>query len=277
MIHLGVPLFCLVALTACEPALGRPTTAPGAVALADTAWQLVAVDGEAPDSLVGGEAQITIGFSEGPPSDLAPEGRSLGGYDGCNDFGIAYRLDGDPEAADGAAFRAGAVWSNAMACGDPGTHVSDHVHAGFGATRRLRLRDGYVVFIDSLGAERLAFVPRPARSVDSAAVVTGRWRLDPAASTVTNSYGGPAGRYTVAFAPDGTYQGEAGCLTFSGTYSLRGDRLGVSSYARDDASCAPEDRHWDGPHGLDTGEVEAGANRLVVYRRTGPRAVFRRP
>lgn len=270
----------LAVLAACEPAPDRPASepaAPEAVSLRGTEWRLAAVDGALPDALPGGAALVTVAFTDRPFGDLDPEAASLGGYDGCNDFGMAYRLGGDPSSSDGAPFLAGAVMSNAMACGAPGEHVSDRVGAGFGAARRLRLGDRRLVLTDSLGTERLAFVPRPVRSVDSAAVVTGRWRLDPAASTVRNGYGGPAGRYTVAFAPDGTYRGEAGCITFTGTYALEGDRLGISSYGRDDQACAPDDRHWDGPHGLDTGEVEADSSRLVIHVRSGGRAVFRRP
>lgn len=278
-------LAALAALTSCEtptPSAGPARASEGATASATdeppflgTEWRLEAVDGVPSDSLPGGDALVIVAFTDRPFGDLDPDASSLGGFDGCNDFGIGYRLGGDPASAGGAPFRAGGVVSNAMACGDPGAHVSDRVHRGFGAARLVRLAGGRLAFTDSLGAERLAFVPRPVRAVDPAAVVTGRWRLDPAASTVRNGYGGPAGRYTVAFAPDGTYRGEAGCRTFTGTYRLDDDLFGASSYALDDRACVPDDRHWDGPHGLDTGEVDA--DRLVVHLRRGGRAVFGRP
>ncbi|HEX8385417.1 MAG TPA: META domain-containing protein, partial [Rubricoccaceae bacterium] len=258
-----------------------PTAGPAGAAdgppFFGTEWRLDAVDGAPPGSLPGGDALVTVAFTDGPFGDLEPDAWSLGGYDGCNDFGMGYRLGGDPASPGGAPFRTGRVLSSAMACGDPGAHVSDGVHRGLGAARRVRLADGRLAFMDSLGTDRLAFVPRTVRAVDSAAVVTGRWRLDPAASTVTNGTGGPAGRYTVAFSPDGTYTGEAGCVRFAGEYALRADRLGVTSYQRDDQACPPAGRHWDGPHGLDTGEVEADADRLVVHLRRGGRAEFVRP
>ena len=242
-----------------------------------TEWRVAALGGVPPDSLPGGDALVRIAFTDRPFEDLDPGALSLGGFDGCNDFGMAYRLDGDPAAPEGAGFRAGAVVANAMACGAPGEHVSDRIHLGLGASRRVRLSGGRLAFTDSLGAERVTLVPRTPREVDLAALLRGRWRLDPAASTVRNSYGGPPGRYTVAFAPDGTYEGEAGCVRFGGAYALDGDRLRISSYNRDDAACAAADRHWDGPHGLDSGEVEAGPDRLVIHARHGGRTVFARP
>ena len=269
-------LLAALTLSTCgRPDPARPAgTAPSA--LLDTEWRLAAVDGVPSVSLPGGEALVTVTFTDSDREE--PWEGALGGFDGCNAFGMDVRLDGDPGGPGGAAFRAGGVTSDAMACGEPGTHVSDRMHIGLGSSRRVRLSDGRLTFTDSLGAERVAFVPRPVRTVDSLSVTAGRWRLDPVASTVTNSYGGPPGRYTVDFVPGGTYRGEAGCRTFSGDYVLDGDRLSVTSYALDDGACAPDDRTWDGPHGLEGGEIEADSARLVVYvRRSGQRAVFHRP
>ena len=241
-----------------------------------TAWRLAAIDGEPPDGLPGGQALVTVAFTDRPFGDLAPQSWSLGGYDGCNEFGQAYDLDGDPASTEGAGFRAGAVLSDAMACGAPGEHVSDRLNLGLAASRRVRLSGDRLTFTDSLGAERAAFVPRPARPVDSAAVVAGRWRLDPAASDVPTAYGLAPARYTVAFGPDGTYTGQAGCVAFTGDYALDGGRLTVSSFSRDDAACDGPSP-WTGPYGLETGDVEADTDRLVLYLRSGGRAVFARP
>ena len=274
-------LLLALVLASCEapaPATGAasPASDSGTSAVYETEWRLVAVDGAPSGALPGGDALVTVSFTDTEWDD-EPGMRALGGFDGCNAFGMGYRIDGDPASAGGAPFRTGGLVSDAMACGEPGSHVSDRLHLGFGASRRARLSDGRLVFTDSLGAERLAFVPRPVHAVDSSAVTTGRWRLDPAASTVRNSYGGAPGRYTVAFAPDGTYAGEAGCLTFTGRYALDGDRLSVTSYAVDDQACAPDDRRWDGPHGLTSGEIEADSARLVVHTQRRGRAVFARP
>ncbi|WP_412061916.1 META domain-containing protein [Rubrivirga sp. IMCC45206] len=259
----------LLALAACQPSdsPGPPSAAPEAVPLLGTEWRLAALDG---DSLTTPRL-LTLGFSD-EPWDLMETGwRSLGGYDGCNDFGVGYTLNGER-------FRVGGgIMSNAMACGPPGDHISDSLHTRLNAARTLRIADGRLRLLDSLGVERLAFVPRPVRPVDSTAVVTGRWQLDPAASTVTNAYGGPAARYHVAFAPDGTYRGGARCVTFTGEYRLDGDRLSVSSFSHDDQACAPDDRQWTGPDGLEGGEVEADDDRLVIHTRRGTRAVFVRP
>ena len=257
-------------------ASGATPGVPATPALLRTEWRLAAVDGAPSGALPGGDALVTVSFTDAP-WDPDPGMRSLGGFDGCNAFGMGYRVEGDPASADGAPFRTGGLVSDAMACGEPGSHVSDRLHLGFGASRRARLSDGRLAFTDSLGAERLAFVPRPVHAVDSSAITSGRWRLDPAASTVRNSYGGAPGRYTVAFASGGTYAGEAGCLTFTGRYALDSDRLSVTSYAVDDQACAPDDRHWDGPHGLTSGEIEADSARLVVHTQRQGRAVFARP
>jgi len=264
-------LFTLVALglSACQTPETTPPDAlgadPASPPLLGTEWRLAAIDG-AP---VASNRLITVTFTDQPWEE--EDGfRSLGGYDGCNNFGMAYRLDGDR-------VEVGGVIADAMACGPPGAHVSDSVHVGFAAARRVRIDGDRLALTDSLGDERLAFVPRPVRAVDPAAVTTGRWRLDPAASTVTNSYGGAPGRYDVAFAGDSTYTGSAGCRTFQGRYRLDGDRLWVQSYTLSDQACAPDDRMWDGPHGLSAGEIEADEARLVVHLRTGGRAVFRRP
>ena len=256
-----------LALASCQSPTDPPAEAPAEPPLVGTEWRLAAIDGDP----VSGGPRITVGFSDAPWDMMEPGWLSLGGYDGCNDFGVGYRLEGTRFETGGG------IVSNAMACGPPGGHVSDSLHARLRAARTLRIEGERLRLADSLGAERLAFGPRPVWPVDRAALVAGRWRLDPAASTVTNSSGGPAGRYTVAFASDGTYDGEAGCLTFSGGYVLDGDRFHVSSSDRDDHACAPDDRMWDGPHGLETGEIEVTAERLVIRTRLGRRAVFVRP
>ena len=256
----------------------RPQPATGSAFL-DTEWRLERVDGAPPDALPGGDALVTVAFTDAPFGDLDPASWSLGGYDGCNDFGMAYSLDGDPASAEGAAFRTGMVAANAMACGAPGEHVSDRVHRGLGTARRVRLVGDRLAFFDSLGTERVSFVPRPARSVDPAAFGTGRWRLDPAASTVTDGSGQALQPYAVSFRADSTYVLEVGCATFGGTYVLAGDRFRLTSSGPGDTSaCGPEERPWDAELGLATGEVEADADRLVLtHRRDSRRLVFGRP
>ena len=268
-------LLAALALAACErPAAPAPPPGAAGPPFVGTEWRLAAIDGDSATA----PQRVTLSFSDTPWDMIEPGWRAAGGYDGCNDFGVGYRVEPDAVGAEPRRFRTGGgIASNAMACAEPGAHVSDSLHARMAAARSVRLDGGRLTFADSLGAERLAFVPRPVREVDRAALVTGRWRLDPAASTVTNAYGGPAGRYEVAFSGDGSYAGEAGCRTFSGDYALDGDRLRVTSYALDDQACAPDDRHWDGPNGLDAGEVEVDESRLVIYSRLGPRAVFARP
>ncbi len=124
------------------------------------------------------------------------------------------------------------------------------------------------MFADSLGAERLAFQPRPVRPVDRAAVLRGRWRVLPEGSE------GPA--HVLAFDPDGTYAGAAGCLAYRGDYALDGDLLTVTSYFGDAGEC-PGGVPPDVGIPLWTGEVQADDARLVVYLRAGGQAVFRRP
>ena len=256
----------LLALAACQSP-DAPPEAEEASPLAGTEWRLATVDG---DSVTGGRL-VTVGFSDDPWEMIEPGWRSLGGYDGCNDFGVGYRLDGDR-------FRAGGgILSNAMACGPPGGHLSDSLHTRLSAARTLRLDGRRLVLADSLGAEWLAFVPRPVHAVDSTALVTGRWRLDPAASAGTRAGGGPSESYGVAFAPDGTYAGSEGCHRFGGRYRRTGDRLWVESMDVDDRACAPGERTWSGPEGLSTGELEADDAHLVITTRTGDRAAFVRP
>ena len=255
------------ALAACQSPGAPPEVEGAEPPLLGTEWRLVTIDG---DSLASPQ-RITIGFTDAPWDMIEPGWRSLGGYDGCNDFGVGYQSDGER-------FRTGGgIMANAQACGLPGGHVSDSLHTGLSAARALRIDGRRLLLLDSLGVERLAFVPRPVHPVDSAAVVTGRWRLDPAASTVTASSGGPAVPYEVAFAPDSTYTGSAGCRTFEGRYRRTGDRFWVESFDLDEQTCAPDARPWDGPFGLSPGEIEADDARLVIYGRLGTRTVFVRP
>ena len=257
-----------------------PPPPPKATAFLGMEWRPEAVDGVPADSLPGGDALISVSFTDRPFGDLDPEALSLGGYDGCNDFGMAYRLDGDPTSPGGAGFRAGAVSSTAMACGAPGEHVSDRTHRALAVARSVRLDAGLLVFSDSLGAERVAFVPRPVRSADSAAFVAGRWWLDTAASTVTGPDAQPLQPYTVAFRPDSTYAGEAGCARFGGTYALAGDHFWHTSSDRYDVDGCPADAPERRGMTLElaTGEVEADAGRLVFHRREDGRTlVFTRP
>ena len=248
-----------------------------------TEWRPVAVAGARLDSLPGADALVSVAFTDGPFGDLDPEAFSLGGYSGCNDFGMAYRLDGDPASADGAGFRPGMVVSTLQACGAPGEHASDYVVCGIGGARRVRLDGGRLTLLNSLDVETIAFEPRPIRSVDSVAVVTGTWRLDPAASTAAGPDGQPLAPYEIAFRPDstywGTYSGRAGCARFDGTYALAGDRFWhTSSNLYDVGGCAPDAPERQGVAlELATGEVEADADRLVLHRQwDGRTLVFTR-
>ena len=244
-----------------------------------TEWRPVALAGARLDSLPGADALISVAFTDGPFGDLDPKAFSLGGYDGCNDFGMGYRLDGDPASANGAEFRVGAVASNLQACGAPGEHVSDYVVGRIGEARRVRLDGGRLTLFDSLGVESAAFVPRPVRSVDPTALATGRWRLDPEASSVAQPDGQPLAPYEVAFRPDSTYTGEAGCARFGGTYTLAGDHFWhTSSNLYDVDGCAPDAPERRGISlELATGEAEADADRLVLHRRwDGRTLVFAR-
>ena len=247
------------------PADGAP--ADSAAAVLDVEWRLADVDGR---PVTVGPA-VTVEFREAPPG-REPGRRLLGGFDGCNAFGMEYRLAPGPE--DRYDFLPGPIESDAMSCGDPGTHVSDSLRAGLQAARALRVEAGRLTFFDSLGAERLAFVPRPVRAVDAAAVTTGRWALDPRASRLDTAYGLAPARYEVTFGPGSVYTGFAGgCVAFAGRYALDGDRLSVSSFKRDDSACR-ERSTWTGPYGLASGEIEADSARLVIHLQRGGRAVF---
>ena len=252
------------------PADGIP--ADGAASLLDVEWRLATVDGAAPETLPGGDAAVTVTLTDRSFGDLEPDMHALGGFDGCNAFGMGYRLVTGPGGRYD--FLPGPIESDAMSCGDPGTHVSDAVRAGLQATRVLRVEAGRLTFYDSLGAERLAFVPRPVRAVDAAAVTTGRWPLDPQASRLKTAYGLAPARFEVAFGPGSVYTGFAGgCVAFAGRYALDGDRLSVSSFKRDDSACR-ERSTWTGPYGLASGEIEADSARLVIHLQRGGRAVF---
>lgn len=258
-------LVLVLALAACQsPDLVPEAESVEEPSLLGTEWRLAAIDGDT----VASPQLITITFSDAPWEMIEPGWRSMGGYDGCNDFGVGYQLDGER-------FRTGGgIMSNAMACGPPGGHVSDSLHIRLSAARTLHIDRQRLHLADSLGVERLAFVPRPVHPVDSTAVVTGRWRFDPAASTVTEPDGrSPA--YHVAFAPDGSYRGQSACATFTGTYGIDGDRLRVTSFDLVEETCAPG-HAWVGPVGLDSGELAADADRLVIHHRQGTRAVFSR-
>lgn len=258
-------------VAACGP--GGPAPADGvspdgAAAILNVEWRLAAVDGR---PVTVGPA-VAVEFREAPPG--REPGRLLGGFDGCNAFGMEYRLAPGPE--DRYDFLPGPIESDAMSCGDPGTHVSDSLRAGLQAARALRVEAGRLTFFDSLGTERLAFVPRPVRAVDAVAVTSGRWALDPKASRLETAYGLAPARYEVTFGPGSVYTGFAGgCVAFSGRYALDGDRLSVSSFRRDDSACR-ERSTWTGPYGLESGEVEADSARLVIHLQRGGRAVFTR-
>ena len=286
LLALALTACALVACGADSPRLGAEADASAKSARArdgassappffGTEWRPVAVAGAHLDSLPGAGALISVTFTDGPFGDLDREAFSLGGYDGCNDFGIGYRLDGDPASADGAGFRPGMVVSNLQACGAPGEHVSDYVVGGIGGAQRVRLNGGRLTLFDSLGVESVAFVPRPVRSVDPSALAMGRWRLDPAASTAARPDGQPLAPYEIAFRPDSTYSGEAGCARFGGTYALARDRFRhTSSNLYDVDGCAPDAPERQGMAlELATGEIEADADRLVVYRREDGRTL----
>ena len=78
-------LLAALTLSTCgRPDPARPAgTAPSA--LLDTEWRLAAVDGVPSVSLPGGEALVTVTFTDSDREE--PWEGALGGFDGCNALG----------------------------------------------------------------------------------------------------------------------------------------------------------------------------------------------
>ena len=226
-------------------------------------WRLVRAEGRPVGDLL-----VTVTFTNEPVdvSHDLPGFTTLGGYDGCNEFWAAYRLDGDRLVV-------GMNGGTVRACPPPAGPISDAVRSGLGRGHRVRREASQVggdrlVVTDSLGAERLAFQRRPVRPVDRAALTRGRWRSFAPADIPP---------HVVALDADGTYAGSAGCLSYRGDYAIDRDRLTVTSYFGDGSACPDGVPPDVGSLPLATGEVEASDARLVVYDRDGGRTVFARP
>ncbi|WP_412069099.1 META domain-containing protein [Rubrivirga sp. IMCC43871] len=132
-------LFALV-LSACAPdappadAANAPDSAP--IVLSGT-WRLAALDG--------------VALADGPIATATFSGHRLSGSGGCNDYWTGYALDGDRfRLADDV------IW-HLQSCGGAADSLEAAFSERLGLAHTARLGEG-LVLLDSLGAERLAFV-----------------------------------------------------------------------------------------------------------------------
>ena len=300
----------LVVLSACAdgpapsaggPADPPPAGSPGAGApdapdrLTGSEWDLIEIDGRPTLD----RTFPTLSFVPPPPGVPAEPGAGqMSGYDGCNNFGVRYRLDGDQIAAD-------ELVSELQGCLPAVMDQADAYTAALVAAARVRWDDDRLVVSDSLGAEALVFRRHAERSVDAAALTRGRWRLasvealppppgppmpppPPVPPPPPPPYPLPPPEpppppldpdalppeVVVSFGADGVVRGTAGCRTLAGTYRLSGDDLSLPSFGVNDAACSPSERTRAVDYGLTSGEVEVSDRRLILYTRGGGRVTF---
>ncbi|MFD0739722.1 META domain-containing protein [Lysobacter koreensis] len=188
--------------------------------LADTQWTLLRLRGK--PLVEDSHINLEIG------RDL------LGGYDGCNWYGMKFRdtPTGNPRSFE----LLGGVESSARGCQSE-AHLlqSQQYYAALRAAVTLHREGTRLLATDIDGQPLLAFERLPRFAMDPALLAGSGWRL----VTIDGaSRAHPAAQaITLRFA-ESTLRGHAGCRDYTATYLAREDRLSVPSLAMTSTDCA---------------------------------------
>lgn len=209
-------VLAIAPLSACSSIDAAPVSAaPGVpAALAGTAWTLVALPGRT----------LLPGITPSLSFDAAGH---VGGSDGCNRYGGAYR-------ADATALTITPGGATMMACPEPVMQQARVFTAGLAATRSYALDAGRLVLRDTAGAARATL-----GTMQPAALPGTRWTAlavnngkQAVASVVADA------DITAEFAPDGSLTGSAGCNRYMTSYTLDGETITIRPPGLTRRACA---------------------------------------
>jgi heat shock protein HslJ len=190
--------------------------ATGADPLDGTTWTLDVAGLEVP----GADAVApTISFAS----------PNVSGSSGCNNFTGGYTVSGDT-------LTLGQLASTQKACGPVETAVETAVLTRLGKVAGYTVAADKLTLTDASGATLLTYAAAKG-GVEGAWEANGYLNAGKTAfvSVVADT------SLTALFGPDGSVSGSAGCNTFTGTYTVDGDKLTIGPLASTRKFCSPDE------------------------------------
>jgi heat shock protein HslJ len=186
----------------------------------DGAWTLTSylVDGKLQPVPSG--ASATAVFAAG----------SVAGKAGCNNYTGTYTVDGSK-------LTIGTLATTMMACEPPASDLETAYLANMGKVASFAASASKLTLSDAGGAALLEYAPTPKGELTGAT-----WT----ATSVNNGKGGAVttattSQITAEFKADGTLSGNATCNTYSGTYTVDGDKIAIGPLATTRMACATDE------------------------------------
>lgn len=180
--------------------------------LAGTMWEMTSVWGGTELIAADPTTIATLVFVDG----------AAGGSTGCNLFQSTYLIDGD-------AIVFGALALTGSACDPDYVSQSEAMVQALHAATRFTLSDDRLELLDDEGAVHLRF--RPAAQLPLVGIA---WRLSWYGEGTAPLDGS---EISLAFSPDGTLTGSAGCNNYSADYQIDRDRLTIGAIAHTEMAC----------------------------------------
>jgi heat shock protein HslJ len=153
---------------------------------------------------------------------------TVGGTSYCNNYSGTFSLDGDELVVEG-------LGGTEMGCAPELMTAEAAYLEALGAVRRVGSSDGYLV----LTGPDVELRFRPVAPVPTMQLLGTRWVLETLldGEVASSTTGQPA---ELVLADDGTLTGSTGCRGISGSWSLDGDVVRVTSFAADGSDCPPD-------------------------------------
>lgn len=155
----------------------------------------------------------------------------IGGYDGCNRFGLRY-ADPAPEQ-HGQTTDIGTIMKTLQGCAPEVADVEAAFTAALMAGRGFGRSKDSLELRNARGETTLRFERWPQRTLDLPSLVGTHWCLQ----SIDGVDVATGTRQTLAFPSTTNYRGFAGCRSFHGTLSARGDTLHSGSLGMDGSRC----------------------------------------
>ena len=198
----------------------------------------------------------------------------MGGYDGCNWYGIAFK---DLPTANPRSFQLlGGIESSARGCeSDAHLRQSQQYFVALRAALELHRQGNRLRALDIEQVPLLEFELQQRVAMDPTQLVGSSWRLRGTNGESRAHAEGQA--ITLRFA-EGTLRGHAGCRDYTGTYHAENDQLAVPSLAMATLECADATalrREGEFTSRLsETHRYRLDENALTLFTSTGHRLEF---
>jgi heat shock protein HslJ len=191
---------------------------------------------------------------------------TVGGTSYCNSYSGTFSLDGDELVVEG-------LGGTDMGCAPELMTAEAAYLEALAAVRRVGSSDGFLV----LTGPDVELRFRPVAPVPTMQLLGTRWVLETLldGEVASSTTGQPA---ELVLADDGTLTGSTGCRGISGSWSLDGDVVRVTSFAADGSDCTPDVAAQDGQVVSVLGDgfqVAVAGDSLTVTGRDGLGLVYK--